>query len=86
VLEIFWPKTGLTQIFRDLAVDQALEITEGQARAKRISLVLARNPSESSSPRASLCAAPSADSLDVGLGASRVLKRTPSVGYRSFRT
>jgi len=36
LLEIFWPKTGLTQRFRDLAVDQALEITEGKARYERI--------------------------------------------------
>lgn len=32
LLEIFWPKTGLTQTFRDVAVDQTLEITEGVAR------------------------------------------------------
>jgi hypothetical protein len=37
VLEIFWPKTGLTQTFRNLAVDQALEITEGEERFERIS-------------------------------------------------
>ncbi len=35
-LEIFWPKTGLAQTFRDLAVDQALVITEGQERDERI--------------------------------------------------
>ena len=38
ILEIFWPKTGLTQTFRDVALDQALEITEGQDRYRRISL------------------------------------------------
>ena len=30
LLEVFWPKTGLTQTFHDLAVDQTLEITEGR--------------------------------------------------------
>jgi hypothetical protein len=28
ILEVHWPTSGTTQVFRDLAVDQAVEITE----------------------------------------------------------
>ena len=28
-LEVFWPATGETQVFEDVAVDQYLRITEG---------------------------------------------------------
>ena len=28
VLEVHWPTSGTTQSFRDLAVDQAIEVTE----------------------------------------------------------
>ena len=28
VLEIHWPTSGTTQVFRDMAVDQAIEVTE----------------------------------------------------------
>jgi ASPIC and UnbV len=28
LLEIHWPSSGTTQIFRDIAADQALEITD----------------------------------------------------------
>ena len=28
VLEIHWPTSGTTQVFRDIAADQAIEITE----------------------------------------------------------
>ena len=27
-LEVYWPTSGTTQVFRDLAADQAIEITE----------------------------------------------------------
>jgi hypothetical protein len=27
-LEIFWPTSGTTQVFRDIAADQAIEVTE----------------------------------------------------------
>ena len=28
VLEVHWPTSGTTQVFRDLAADQAIEVTE----------------------------------------------------------
>ena len=28
VLEIYWPTSGTTQVFRDIAADQAIEVTE----------------------------------------------------------
>jgi hypothetical protein len=31
-LEIFWPTTGQTQSFSDVAVDQCIEITEGESK------------------------------------------------------
>ena len=31
-LEVFWPTTGATQTFRDVAADQVIEVTEGDAR------------------------------------------------------
>jgi hypothetical protein len=34
-LEIFWPKTGVTQSFTDLAVDQRIVITEGEKRWRK---------------------------------------------------
>ena len=37
-LEIFWPKSNLTQTFRDVAVDQAIEITEGENEYRPITL------------------------------------------------
>jgi hypothetical protein len=33
VLEVFWPRTGKTQTFRDIAVDQRVEILEGAEEA-----------------------------------------------------
>ena len=38
VPEIFWPKTNLTQTFEDVAVDQAIEITEGEKEFRRLKL------------------------------------------------
>ncbi len=38
VLEVLWPATGITQVFRDVGVDQYLEITEGQERYLRLPL------------------------------------------------
>jgi hypothetical protein len=34
LLEIYWPTSGTTQVFRDITVDQAIEVTEfaGQYR------------------------------------------------------
>ncbi|NIM61076.1 MAG: CRTAC1 family protein [Acidobacteria bacterium] len=32
LLEVFWPTTGRTQVFRDVAADQAIQIVEGQDR------------------------------------------------------
>jgi len=37
-LEIFWPKTGKTQVFQDLSVDQALEITESKNSPRKLEL------------------------------------------------
>ncbi|MCP4507917.1 MAG: CRTAC1 family protein, partial [Fuerstiella sp.] len=34
-LEIYWPTSDTTQTFRDVAVDQFLEITEGQQELQR---------------------------------------------------
>ncbi|HEX6885585.1 MAG TPA: ASPIC/UnbV domain-containing protein, partial [Planctomycetota bacterium] len=31
-LEVFWPKTGKTQVFRDVPLDRYLEIVEGEER------------------------------------------------------
>jgi hypothetical protein len=28
LLEVHWPTSGTTQVFRDVAVDQAIEVTE----------------------------------------------------------
>jgi ASPIC and UnbV len=28
ILEILWPASGTTQVFRDIAADQAIEVTE----------------------------------------------------------
>jgi ASPIC and UnbV len=28
LLEVYWPTSGSTQVFRDVAVDQAIEFTE----------------------------------------------------------
>ena len=30
VLEVFWPTTGETQVFADVAVDQVIHIVEGE--------------------------------------------------------
>jgi hypothetical protein len=38
VLEVFWPTTNTTQTFRDVDVDQVLEIREGQDEIRRIEL------------------------------------------------
>jgi hypothetical protein len=38
VLEVFWPTTGKTQRFENVAVDQLLEITEGQASYRQLPL------------------------------------------------
>ena len=37
-LEIFWPKTGRTQTFRDVAMDQAIKIVEGEDKYSRMKL------------------------------------------------
>jgi hypothetical protein len=34
-LEVYWPASKTTQVFRDLDADQAIEITEGQATVRR---------------------------------------------------
>ena len=36
VLEVFWPTSGRTQKFRDLAVDQFIEITEGASEYRKL--------------------------------------------------
>ena len=36
VLEVFWPTSGRTQTFRDLAVDQFIEITEGASEYREL--------------------------------------------------
>ena len=36
VLEVFWPTSNQTQRFRDVAVDQSLEITEGQNEFRKL--------------------------------------------------
>ena len=35
-LEVFWPTSGTTQTFRDVAADQAVEITEGAETFKTL--------------------------------------------------
>jgi hypothetical protein len=37
-LEVFWPTTGLTQTFTDVAVDRAIQISEGSASYSTLSL------------------------------------------------
>ena len=37
-LEVFWPTTGQTQVFQDLAADQFVRITEGEPRLRKLSL------------------------------------------------
>jgi hypothetical protein len=37
-LEVFWPRTGKTQVFRDLPADQLLKITEGSDAPVKIEL------------------------------------------------
>lgn len=37
-LEIYWPATGQTQTFRDIAVDRIIRITEGVDRVKELNL------------------------------------------------
>jgi hypothetical protein len=49
-LEVFWPASHTTQIFHDLAADQAIEITEGVDQFKRVT----RTPSSKSSAPGSL--------------------------------
>jgi len=34
VLEVFWPASNTTQVFRDVAVDQVVEITEGESATR----------------------------------------------------
>jgi hypothetical protein len=36
VLEIHWPTSGTTQVFRDIAVDQAIEVTEFEEAYKKL--------------------------------------------------
>ena len=36
VLEVRWPTSGTTQVFRDVAVDQAIEITEFAADYRKL--------------------------------------------------
>ncbi len=38
-LEIWWPATGVRQTFRDLPVDVAIEITEGQESYRTLELL-----------------------------------------------
>jgi ASPIC and UnbV len=35
-LEIYWPTSGTTQVFRDVAVDQAIEVTEFATDYRRL--------------------------------------------------
>ena len=35
-LEVYWPTTDKTQVFEDLAADQAIEIVEGDANFRVI--------------------------------------------------
>ena len=37
-IEIYWPKTDKTQTFRDVAMDQAVQIVEGDDRFTRINV------------------------------------------------
>jgi hypothetical protein len=34
-LEVYWPASKSTQVFQDLDVDMAIEITEGQSTVRR---------------------------------------------------
>lgn len=38
LLEVFWPTTGKTQRFKNIAVDQFIEITEGESSIRRLNL------------------------------------------------
>ncbi len=38
-LEVFWPKTKKRQVFKDLAVDQAIRVTEGASTAEQLDYV-----------------------------------------------
>ena len=37
-IEIYWPRTDKTQTFRDVAMDQAIQIVEGEDRFTRINV------------------------------------------------
>ena len=37
-LEVFWPTTGVAQIFRNVPMDRILEITEGEPRYETLQL------------------------------------------------
>ena len=38
-LDIHWPTSGTTQIFRDIAVDQAIEVTEFATEYRRLNWI-----------------------------------------------
>ena len=38
LLEVFWPTSGQTQTFSQVAVDQAIEITEGEENLRELPL------------------------------------------------
>lgn len=46
-LEIYWPTTDQTQVFRDLQVDQFIEITEGREKYRQRTMVPCQFPSPS---------------------------------------
>ena len=48
-LEIYWPKTDLTQIFKDLPVDQFIEIHEDTDKIQQLDLPALRFPREAGS-------------------------------------
>jgi hypothetical protein len=51
VLEVFWPTTGETQVFRNVPVDRSLRITEGDDRYRRLRLRKVGLPGASDAPR-----------------------------------
>jgi hypothetical protein len=49
-VEIFWPKTGKTQVVSGLAMDRCYTVTEGVSTAREVVLKSFAWPSPSSAP------------------------------------
>jgi hypothetical protein len=51
VLEVYWPTSGTTQVFRDVAVNQAIEVTEFAGDYRRLDRKPVRLPPDQTSPK-----------------------------------